>query len=130
MSDLQDQVPDIIIGGDEFENPVDSVDIDDEKGQQQEMGTEDKPKKSVSFAGLGDGLTDAERAKKEFEEGGGLPEQPDNPDFTKLTPISPEIIGRQALSTLVLSVTSPTVRVPSCRQSDSRVSSKETLQFV
>ncbi|CDO54843.1 similar to Saccharomyces cerevisiae YER025W GCD11 Gamma subunit of the translation initiation factor eIF2 [Geotrichum candidum] len=99
MSDLQDQVPDIIIGGDEFENPVDSVDIDDEEEeeeQQQEAATEDKPKKSVSFAGLGDGLTDAERAKKEFEEGGGLPEQPDNPDFTKLTPISPEIIGRQA----------------------------------
>ncbi|CDO54846.1 similar to Saccharomyces cerevisiae YER025W GCD11 Gamma subunit of the translation initiation factor eIF2 [Geotrichum candidum] len=96
MSDLQDQVPDIIIGDDEFENPVDSVDIDDEKGQQQEMGTEDKPKKSVSFAGLGDGLTDAERAKKEFEEGDGLPEQPDNPNFTKLIPISPEIIGRQA----------------------------------
>ena len=67
MSDLQDQVPDIIIGGDEFENPVDSVDIDDEEEeeeQQQEAATEDKPKKSVSFAGLGDGLTDAERARE------------------------------------------------------------------
>ncbi|KAF5100054.1 hypothetical protein D0Z03_000889 [Geotrichum reessii] len=99
MSDLQDQVPDIIIGGDEFEKPVDPVDIDDEEDEeeeQQQSVTEEKPKKSVSFAGLGDGLTDAERAKKEFEEGGGLPEQPDNPDFTKLTPISPEIIGRQA----------------------------------
>lgn len=38
----------------------------------------------------------AERRRKEFEEGGGLPEQPENPDFSKLNPLSPEIIQRQA----------------------------------
>ena len=37
-----------------------------------------------------------ELARKEFEEGGGLPEQPENPDFNELTPLSPEIINRQA----------------------------------
>lgn len=57
-------------------------------------------KKSVSFLGAddkdADGLTPEERRLREFEEGGGLPPQPDNPDFDKLTPVSPEIIGRQA----------------------------------
>ncbi|VVT55186.1 uncharacterized protein SAPINGB_P004470 [Magnusiomyces paraingens] len=57
-------------------------------------------KKSVSFQGAddkdADGLTPEERHQREFEEGGGLPPQPENPDFDKLTPLSPEIIGRQA----------------------------------
>lgn len=90
MSDLQDQVPDIVIGEPTVE--VEPVEVDNEQEEEQpEVIEESKPKKSVSF-----GLTAAEQAQKDFEEGGGLPEQPDNPDFSKLTPISPEIIGRQA----------------------------------
>lgn len=56
-------------------------------------------KKSVAFIGTdkdADGFTPEERRQKEFEEGGGLPPQPENPDFSKLTTLSPEIIGRQA----------------------------------
>lgn len=99
MTDFQDQIPDIVIGGKEYETPQEELEFDDDEEEQTQDAAEEAsstPKKSVSFAGLGDGLTDAERRQKEFEEGGGLPEQPDNPDFSKLTPLSPEIIGRQA----------------------------------
>lgn len=97
MSDFQDQVPDVVIGGMEYETPVQEPEYDEEEVVEQPVEeAASSQKKSVSFAGLGDGLTDAERQQKEFEEGGGLPEQPDNPDFSKLTPLSPEIIGRQA----------------------------------
>lgn len=59
--------------------------------ESQPSNDSEKPKKSVSFQ-----VEDEEDAKREFEEGGGLPTQPENPDFSKLTPLSPEIINRQA----------------------------------
>lgn len=59
--------------------------------ESQPSNESEKPKKSVSFQ-----VEDEEDAKREFEEGGGLPAQPENPDFFKLTPLSPEIINRQA----------------------------------
>lgn len=92
MSDLQDMEPSIVINGnlepeeDQYvEEPVEEV----------PEVTEEKPKKKVAFIEV-DKETEEEKRKREFEEGGGLPEQPINPDFTKLNPLSPEIINRQA----------------------------------
>lgn len=71
----------------------------DEKNDTTATTSSSPVKKSVAFINTdkdADGLTPEERRQKEFEEGGGLPPQPDNPDFSKLTPLSPEIIGRQA----------------------------------
>nr|CAI6553607.1 ADM_HP1_G0015720.mRNA.1.CDS.1 [Saccharomyces cerevisiae] len=99
MSDLQDQEPSIIINGNL--EPVGEPDIVEETEvvaqETQETQDADKPKKKVAFTGLEeDGETEEEKRKREFEEGGGLPEQPLNPDFSKLNPLSAEIINRQA----------------------------------
>jgi translation initiation factor 2 subunit 3 len=96
MSDLQDQVPDIVIDGKPLEE---EAEVESENEQHEEEVEAESSKKSVSFAGLDideDGLTAEERRQKEFEEGGGLPVQGDNPDFSQLNPLSPEIIQRQA----------------------------------
>ncbi len=91
MSDLQDATPDIVINGN-F-NEEDLYEHDDHSADEAEAHEEEK--KTVTFAGLeDDGVAAKEEREREFEEGGGLPEQPDNPDFSKLTPISPEIINR------------------------------------
>ncbi|GMG55611.1 unnamed protein product [Ambrosiozyma monospora] len=92
-AEIQDAVPDIIIGSDDIpeEHPV--------AGNESENEEEVKTKKKVSFVELEaeeQGESEEERRQREFEEGGGLPEQPVNPDFSKLTPTSPEIINRQA----------------------------------
>lgn len=97
-AEIEDAVPDIIIGGDQ---PVDEPAYDSENEIEVEDATEEaKGSKKVSFADLDDenenGETEEEIRKREFEEGGGLPEQPVNPDVSNLTPISPEIINRQA----------------------------------
>lgn len=92
MSDLQDQEPTIIINGDL--PPVEEEEVYEQ--EEQEEVVEEKPKKKVAFTGLEDGESEEEKRKREFEEGGGLPEQPENPDFTKLNPLSAEIINRQA----------------------------------
>lgn len=94
-AELQDAVPDIVIGGDDMieEEPMYGSDAEGD------MELEEKgASKKVSFAGLDDDTAEQEAAQrqKEFEEGGGLPEQPTNPDVTTLTPVSPEIINRQA----------------------------------
>ncbi|CDK29531.1 unnamed protein product [Kuraishia capsulata CBS 1993] len=95
--DLQDAIPDIVIGS--IEEPVEEEFGYDQEGE--ESGDEQLPKakKSVTFADLSDKEDEEdeeELRRQEFIEGGGLPEQPDNPDFSQLTPISPEIINRQA----------------------------------
>lgn len=97
--DIENATPDIVIG---LTLPEDNGDVIYEHdvesgGEDVEQSTEaDVPaKKSVAFAGLDDEV-DEEELKREFEEGGGLPEQPDDPDFSTLTPLSPEIINRQA----------------------------------
>ncbi|GMM30835.1 translation initiation factor eIF2 subunit gamma [Martiniozyma asiatica (nom. inval.)] len=92
-AELQDAVPDIVIG---CEEPEEEILIESEAEEEQQQ--EDKSSKKVSFVGLDEeqGESEEDRQKREFEEGGGLPEQPTNPDFSKLTPISPEIINRQA----------------------------------
>lgn len=105
MADLQDQTPDIVIEGKNMEEePQYSEDEYSDDEMTQEHDDHSTGKKTVSFAEDGeplkdeDGLTPEERAKKEFEEGGGLPEQPapDQVDVSQLNPLSPEIIGRQA----------------------------------
>lgn len=97
--DIDNATPDIVIGGD-FDEPEFDVQYEHDV----ESGAEDhdvepqepvKEKKSVAFSGLDDEY-DEEAAKREFEEGGGLPEQQENPDFAQLTPLSAEIINRQA----------------------------------
>lgn len=96
--DIQNATPDIVIGEDpDVENSIPYThDIESEKEEAEEVDEgEDKKKKTVSFSGL-DGVNEEEHRRKEFEEGGGLPEQPLNPDFSKLTPLSEEIINRQA----------------------------------
>ncbi|KAI0462368.1 eukaryotic translation initiation factor 2 subunit gamma [Komagataella kurtzmanii] len=93
--DLQSQTPDIIIGStidDGYEQYATEEEIEEDQTQDLD---ESKSKKTVSFAEL-DEIDEEELRKKEFEEGGGLPAQPDNPEFEKLTPLSPEIINRQA----------------------------------
>ncbi|AWU75138.1 eukaryotic translation initiation factor 2 subunit gamma [Pichia kudriavzevii] len=92
-SELQDAVPDIVIGGDQ---PVEEAEYESENEEILDTKTE---KKTVSFADLDEnenGESEEDIRKREFEEGGGLPEQPVNPDVASLTPISPEIINRQA----------------------------------
>lgn len=97
MSDLQDQEPSIVINGNMEPEEEEPYDMDEQIAEEFEEETVEKPKKKVTFDNLAEDEEDAEeRRKREFEEGGGLPPQPDNPDFSKLTPISPEIISRQA----------------------------------
>ncbi|EDO18382.1 hypothetical protein Kpol_1013p54 [Vanderwaltozyma polyspora DSM 70294] len=95
MADLQDLEPSIVINGDLA--PEDDIIYEEEMELDEELVVEEeeKPKKKVMFTGI-DEEADEEQRKREFEEGGGLPEQPENPDFTKLNPLSAEIINRQA----------------------------------
>ncbi|EDO15676.1 hypothetical protein Kpol_1008p14 [Vanderwaltozyma polyspora DSM 70294] len=99
MTDFQDREPTIIINGnlDVEEDVVYEHDVEMEldSAVQEEEEEEEKPKKKVMFTGV-DEEADEEQRKREFEEGGGLPEQPENPDFTKLNPLSADIINRQA----------------------------------
>lgn len=90
--DIENATPDIVIG----------LTLPEPEGpplyEHDDLGAEEEPeaeKKKVSFAGLEEEY-DEEAARREFEEGGGLPEQPENPDFLALTPTLPEIINRQA----------------------------------
>ncbi|QLL33738.1 hypothetical protein HG536_0F00630 [Torulaspora globosa] len=94
MSDLQDREPSIIINGN-LEPEVEAEFEEDHIGEEVDQVEDEKPKKKVTFGGLEE-ADDEEKRKREFEEGGGLPEQPENPDFSKLNPCSPEIINRQA----------------------------------
>ncbi|CCC68061.1 hypothetical protein NCAS_0A15030 [Naumovozyma castellii] len=94
MTDLQDQEPSIIINGDL--NPEEEIPVEETAFDEQEQDQDEKPKKKVAFTGLDEGESEEEQRKREFEEGGGLPEQPENPDFSKLNPLSAEIINRQA----------------------------------
>lgn len=97
--DIDNATPDIVIGGDigaeeyevQYEHDVESENEEVEAPQEEPA----KAQKTVSFAGI-DEEFDEEEAKREFEEGGGLPEQPNDPDFTQLTPLSADIINRQA----------------------------------
>ncbi|KAL6926610.1 eukaryotic translation initiation factor 2 subunit gamma [Hanseniaspora valbyensis] len=91
--------------GNNIEDDEDVIVQEDEEYEQQDDQFEDeelttKTKKTVTFQIEEDSnankLAEDDLRKKEFEEGGGLPQQPENPDFTKLTPLSPEIINRQA----------------------------------
>ena len=101
--DIENATPDIVIGS-TIEEPEEDYQVesdnelqaaDHESSQINEESA--KGKKSVAFTGLDEDEENAEElARKEFEEGGGLPEQPENPDFNELTPLSPEIINRQA----------------------------------
>lgn len=97
--DIENATPDIVIGStvEEDNDYVYEHDVESEGEEKaDEAGLDDtKEKKTVAFAGLSDDF-DEDAAKREFEEGGGLPEQPENPDFASLTPLSAEIINRQA----------------------------------
>lgn len=99
--DIESATPDIVIGGDADNQQDYEIHYEHDIESENEGGADEAPaesaqeKKSVAFAGLDDEY-DEEAARKEFEEGGGLPEQPENPDFSKLTPLSAEIINRQA----------------------------------
>lgn len=91
-----------MINGNLSEEPEAEYEYEHNRGEAQEesdgedVGGEDSTqKKSVSFAVL-DEKDEAEQRQRKFEEGGGLPEQPENPDFSTMTPLSPEIINRQA----------------------------------
>lgn len=95
MSDLQDREPSIIINGNLEPDQEEIYEEEQVMDEQLAEVEEEKPKKKVTFGGLEE-ADDEETRKREFEEGGGLPEQPENPDFTKLNPLSPEIINRQA----------------------------------
>lgn len=95
MSDLQEQTPDLVINigsQPEDEHPVNHV----EEEEQEEEITPAAAIEDTKTSLLKREQEEAERLKKEFEEGGGLPEQPENPDFSKFTTSSPEIINRQA----------------------------------
>ncbi|AAS50947.2 ABR175Wp [Eremothecium gossypii ATCC 10895] len=89
MSKLSNQEPSAVIEGDMTEEYPAEVGQDD-------FNDDVKPKKTVTFSGVEDLESEEERRHREFMDGGGLPEQPTNPDFTKLNPLSPEIINRQA----------------------------------
>ncbi|CAN6661982.1 eukaryotic translation initiation factor 2 subunit gamma [Trichomonascus vanleenenianus] len=94
---FEEQAPSIVIDGMPAEEPEYMYSDDNEDVEEEEETNQ----KSVTFEDRtepADGVSEEERRKKEFEEGGGLPEQPDPStlDFTQLTPLSPEIIGRQA----------------------------------
>ncbi|ODV60272.1 translation initiation factor eIF2 subunit gamma ASCRUDRAFT_35760 [Ascoidea rubescens DSM 1968] len=101
--DLQNATPNIIINGDQPEITSQYYDESDEenldKKEESKVADENLSKssgKSVSFAAMDD-LEDLEvKRKRDFEEGGGLPEQPDNIDFSTLTASSDVIINRQA----------------------------------
>ncbi|PRT54123.1 Eukaryotic translation initiation factor 2 subunit gamma [Wickerhamiella sorbophila] len=92
---MEEEQPSVVINGN-LEDIEPEYEYDDSDAEDKEVADLTE-KKTVTFsADLGDGMTAEERRQKEFEEGGGLPEQPDNPDFSKLNPLSPEIIQRQA----------------------------------
>lgn len=98
--DIDNAVPDIVIGGSMEEAEEDyiyehEVESGNEQTEEPEPAPAMKEKKSVAFSGLDDEY-DEEAAKREFEEGGGLPEQPDDPNLSELTPLSADIINRQA----------------------------------
>ncbi|RKP29228.1 eukaryotic translation initiation factor 2 gamma subunit [Metschnikowia bicuspidata] len=93
--DIENAIPSIVIGSTPPEEDEQLYYEHDVESGGEETAEAPKEKKSVAFAGIEDDY-DEEAAKREFEEGGGLPEQPDNPDFATLTPLSPEIINRQA----------------------------------
>lgn len=96
--DIENATPDIVIGGSAEDHELDvhyEHDVESDNEHVEEPQEASKEKKSVAFAGLDDEF-DEETARREFEEGGGLPEQPANPDFSELTPLSAEIINRQA----------------------------------
>ncbi|KAF5209126.1 hypothetical protein E0198_004401 [Clavispora lusitaniae] len=96
FDDIDNATPDIVIGSTLPEPEEDVVyEHEVESGGEEAEAAPQKEKKSVAFAGLEDEY-DEEEARREFEEGGGLPEQPENPDFSSMTPLSPEIINRQA----------------------------------
>ena len=95
MTDLQDREPSIIINGDIVDEETVYGDEDVEIEEQVVEEEEEKPKRKVMFIGI-DEEADEEERKREFEEGGGLPEQSENPDFKSLNPLSAEIINRQA----------------------------------
>lgn len=125
-AEIKDAVPDLVIGGDgkikksdlivdrepengendEIQqladginklNPNDEVDVNIEVDLKPDDGdAAPKITKKVTFAEDAEGEDEEIKRKREFEEGGGLPEQPENPDFSKLTPLSAEIINRQA----------------------------------
>ena len=82
MSDLQSQEPSIVINGDIQEEPMDNYEQEFGNEGEDQITDEVKPKKTVTFSGVDDAEAEEERRKKEFEEGGGLPEQPTNPDFS------------------------------------------------
>ncbi|CAN3356279.1 eukaryotic translation initiation factor 2 subunit gamma [Diutina catenulata] len=96
--DIENAVPDIVIGGDVAVDDDAEVVYEHEVEElpQEEEEEPAKEKKSVAFAVEED--YDEEAAKREFEEGGGLPEQPDasTVNFSELTPLSDIIINRQA----------------------------------
>lgn len=93
--DIENATPDIVIGSTLPEEEEELYYDQEVESGGEEPVEAPKEKKSVAFAGIEDEY-DEEAAKREFEEGGGLPEQPENPDFASLTPVSPEIINRQA----------------------------------
>ncbi|XBW35286.1 hypothetical protein QEN19_000854 [Hanseniaspora menglaensis] len=86
-----DDDEDFIVQEEEYEHEEENFD---------ETESTIKSKKTVSFQideeTNSSKITEDDLRKKEFEEGGGLPVQPENPDFSKLSPLSPEIINRQA----------------------------------
>ncbi|ODV89460.1 hypothetical protein CANCADRAFT_4078 [Tortispora caseinolytica NRRL Y-17796] len=79
---------------DKFGNTQEESDESDES----DIEPETTGKKSVTFAEIDtqNEIDQEERRRQEFEEGGGLPAQPDDIDVSTLTPLSPEIIQRQA----------------------------------
>lgn len=92
--DLQSQTPDLVItvGATPDEEPqVDAPEEELPKETEVADATE-----TGGFTGLQSQEEEEENLRREFEEGGGLPEQPDNPDFLKLNANLPEIINRQA----------------------------------
>ncbi|ODQ68395.1 hypothetical protein NADFUDRAFT_20678 [Nadsonia fulvescens var. elongata DSM 6958] len=89
MSDTEEQFPSIVINGNLNDEPVATFDA----GELEEP-SDISAKKSVSFAE--EELNAQQKREKEFIEGGGLPFQIDNPDFSKLNAVSHEIINRQA----------------------------------
>lgn len=101
--DIENATPDIVIGGDiqeeefQYEHDVesDAEAMEEEEDVSASKASGGKDKKSVAFAGI-DEEYDEELARREFEEGGGLPEQVENPNYEELTPLSADIINRQA----------------------------------
>lgn len=96
MSDLQSQTPDLIIniGGDEPEEDVAPTSPQLDATEAAEGTLEDQ----INFAALSakEAEDNKARLQQEFEEGGGLPEQLDDPDFSTMDALSADIINRQA----------------------------------